>query len=102
MTRDEVLTALRAHETELRQAGVTGLSVFGSVARGDASSDSDVDLAVQIEPEALPSGFGYFGLMDDLRVRLAAIVGRPVDLVAEPVRRPGLRQAIERDRAVAF
>lgn len=40
----EMIAALRAHEVELRAAGIRHLSLFGSVARGDAGAGSDVDL----------------------------------------------------------
>jgi uncharacterized protein len=49
---DDVVATLRAHEPELRAAGISHLSLFGSVARGDAGPDSDVDLAVELNPDA--------------------------------------------------
>jgi predicted nucleotidyltransferase len=36
----------------LREAGFRRLSLFGSVARGDAEADSDVDLAAEFDPAA--------------------------------------------------
>lgn len=57
MIRDEVLNTLRAHEDELRQAGIAGLSLFGSVARGDETPSGDVDVAVRVDPAALATGF---------------------------------------------
>jgi uncharacterized protein with HEPN domain len=45
-----VLERLRAHEGDLRRLGVVHAGVFGSVARGDARMDSDVD--VLVEPDA--------------------------------------------------
>jgi predicted nucleotidyltransferase len=47
MERSQVIAALKAHEAELRNAGVVSASVFGSVARGEDSAD-DVDLAVRL------------------------------------------------------
>src|SRR5450432_3886858 len=47
MERDHVLAALKAHEHELRTAGVLSVSLFGSVARGEDSAH-DVDVAVQL------------------------------------------------------
>ena len=46
MKRDEVIATLRAHEPELRAAGVVRLSLFGSTARNEAEAeaDSDIDL----------------------------------------------------------
>jgi predicted nucleotidyltransferase len=93
-----VIATLRAHEAELREAGIRRLSLFGSVARGDAEADSDVDLAAELDPEA---GIGLFGL-GALERRLAELVGRKVDLLPEPVEKLRLRAKIDRDRLRAF
>lgn len=102
MDRDAALAALRAHEPELKAAGVLHLAVFGSVARGEAGERSDVDVLVRLADEAAQEGFAYFGRLDALGGRLRAILGRPVDVVTEPVQDDGLRRAIERDGARAF
>ena len=47
MKRDDLISTLRAHEPELKAAGVASLAVFGSVARGDDREDSDVDVVVR-------------------------------------------------------
>jgi uncharacterized protein len=57
MDRPQVIAKLRAHEAELRAAGVERLSLFGSVARGDQTEISDVDLAIRLSPEAAAGGF---------------------------------------------
>jgi len=44
MNRGQVIATLRAHEPELKAAGVVRLSLFGSTARGDRRPDSDIDL----------------------------------------------------------
>ena len=99
MGREEIIAILRRHEAELRRLGVVRLSLFGSVARGDASADSDVDVAAQFDPSARLGVFAIAGI----EARLTEILGgRPVDLLEEPARRPSLRQEIERDRVRAF
>lgn len=95
---ERVIATLRAHEAELRQAGIRHLSLFGSVARGDARADSDVDLLVDLDPEAR---IGLFAL-GALERRLGELVGRPVELLPEPVEKPRLKAKIERDRRLAF
>jgi predicted nucleotidyltransferase len=95
---EHVIATLRAHEAELRKAGIRHLSLFGSVARGDAEDESDVDLAAELDPDA---GIGLFAL-GALERRLANLVGRKVDLLPEPVEKPRLRTNIERDRRRAF
>ena len=95
---EQVIDMLRTHEAELREAGIRHLSLFGSVARGDAAPDSDVDLAAELEPDAR---IGLIGLVA-LERRLAGLLGRPVDLLPEPVEKARLRASLERDRRLAF
>jgi hypothetical protein len=102
MTRDDIISTLRAHERELRASGVTSLVLFGSAARGEQRDDSDVDVVVQLTEEARSEGFAYFGRIDTLTRKLADILHRPVDVVAEPIMKDRLRRAIERDRIIAF
>ena len=53
MNRDEVLKVLRAHKATLSQRfGVTDLALFGSMARDQASQDSDIDLLVHFDGPA--------------------------------------------------
>jgi predicted nucleotidyltransferase len=59
-----VIRTIRAHESELRVLGVSLLWLFGSVARGDARSDSDVDVLIDIAPTR------KFSLLDLAQVRL--------------------------------
>jgi Nucleotidyltransferase domain len=49
-SRSELLALLRRHEKELRAHGVETVSLFGSLARGDATDSSDVDLAIRPGP----------------------------------------------------
>ena len=92
------MTTLRAHEAGLRAAGVSRLSLFGSVARGDAGAGSDVDLVAELDPEAR---IGLFRLVA-LERRLSELLGRSVDLLLEPVGAPRLRANIERERRRIF
>jgi predicted nucleotidyltransferase len=102
MDKDDILAKLRAHEKDLRAAGVLGLSLVGSMARGDNQAGSDVDILVRLSPDDSQRGFHYFGRIEALAQRLEAIVGKSVDVIAEPVRKTGLRRIIEKDRIVAF
>ena len=61
-----------------RRYGVAELSVFGSVARGEAGPDSDVDLLFVLAPDAR-LGFALFDLEDEL----ADIFGREVELLSK-------------------
>ena len=102
MNRSVLIERLRAQETDLRRLGVSTLAVFGSMARGDDTEGSDVDLVICFDPETRPRGLAYVGRLEELSETLSGVLGRPVDIVVEPTVSPGLRQAIERDRVVAF
>jgi len=75
-SRSEVLERLRQHYPDLAsQFKVSNLALFGSFARDEQTSASDVDLLVSF---AEPIGFGFMHLGD----RLEDLLGRRVDLVA--------------------
>jgi len=102
MDKDLVIAKLREHRDELVADGIVSLSLFGSVARGEATDASDVDVAVKLDMARMRDGFGFFGDIEDLRKKLEAITGRPVDIVCEPVQKERLARRIERDRQLAF
>ena len=93
---EHIITVLRAQEAELRRAGIRRLSLFGSVARGDAEPESDVDLAAEFDP-----GMDLIKLVG-LERHLGQVLGRPVDLLAEPIENERLRASVARDRLIAF
>jgi predicted nucleotidyltransferase len=62
LNRQDTLNRLRQNERSLRERGVTHAALFGSRARGDASSDSDTDIMIEVDPEAHISVFDYVGL----------------------------------------
>lgn len=101
MRRDQAIATLRAHEAELRAAGVESASLFGSVAR-DEPSAQDVDVAVRLGDRFSRPGFEYFRRLDELERQLAALLACKVDVVEEPVRKERFQKAIDRDRALAF
>jgi predicted nucleotidyltransferase len=82
----------------LRAAGIKHLSLFGSVARGDAGPDSDVDLVAHLDREARIDLCRLIGLEEGL----AELLGRRVDLLPEPVEKRRLQANIDRDRQNAF
>jgi hypothetical protein len=98
MSRDDIIATLRRHRDELHKLGVVHLSLFGSVARGEDRPDSDIDIAATFDPAARLSGFDIAGV----ELRLSEILGREVDLLEEPARRPSLKRALEKERVDAF
>lgn len=80
-----VLTSLAS------ERGYSRLAVFGSVARGQARAQSDVDLLVQAPPGTSSFDFVRFQQL------LADVLGRQVDLVEYGGLKPGLDDDIRRD-----
>jgi len=98
----QVLRTLRALEPELRAQGIRHVSVFGSVARGEDKVNSDVDLALDFAPDAMPNGFQFIAHIERLRQRLAAALLRNVDIVVLPARRRELQETLHREAVPAF
>ncbi len=96
--RERIVTALKAHEPWLRARGVIALALFGSVARGAAGRDSDVDILVEIDPDR------PFSLVDlaSLKHELSDLLDRPADVTIMSDLRPFLRDAILADRLPIF
>jgi predicted nucleotidyltransferase len=97
--RTRVLRVLRQHEAALRAEGVKRLRMFGSMARGEAEPNSDVDLIVEIERGR------SFSLIDlaGLQRRLHDLLGRKVDVGTTVDKlRPRMRQRFEADAIEVF
>ena len=76
----------------LRKYNVIAASIFGSVARGEAGAESDVDLLVKIGP--LPFGiWGFVALKQDLEKTLQ----KKVDVISEGALNQKLRRKIKKD-----
>ncbi|MEX0775734.1 MAG: nucleotidyltransferase family protein [Phycisphaeraceae bacterium] len=91
MTREAALHIFPAHAEELTGMGVKSIALFGSLARGENRSDSDVDVLVEIDHQRHP--FGMFAYLR-LKERLEQLLGRPVDLVEREALHPALRERI--------
>jgi uncharacterized protein len=98
MAASDVIDTLRAHQRALQQAGITRLSLFGSVARNEAGPNSDIDLAAEFDPAAKMDLIRLIGLEREL----GELLGHPVEILREPVKKPRLQANIERDRIRAF
>ena len=85
---------MRGHRDELRQRfGVKSLAVFGSVARGEAKPESDVDIVVEFDPQA---HVGLFKMVE-LKEFLEKVLGCPVDVVTLDGLRPWMRNRVQRE-----
>lgn len=92
MKRDNVIDILKGHADEFRRVhGVRSIALFGSVARNEATTASDVDLLVTFE---YPPGFdGYMRL----KFRLEELLGCRVDLVMDGALKPEARPVVEQE-----
>jgi len=89
MELDQLLRERRAEILSLaRQHGARSVRIFGSVARGEAGPDSDVDFLVEMEPGRTLLDMG--GLLMDLR----EVLGRDVDVVTERSLNPRIRERV--------
>ncbi len=76
LTRQQIFERIAAMEAKIRALGVRRLALFGSVVRGEARPDSDVDVLVQFSQGA--KTFDRFLALSEL---LEASLGRRVELV---------------------
>lgn len=60
----ECIEGLRELEPELRRIGVQALWLFGSLVRGDASPDSDIDIAIDVDKTRV-TGWDYFAIWQE-------------------------------------
>ena len=96
--KNHVMSMLRAHMQDLRAQGVLHVYVFGSLARGEQTADSDIDIAVRIDPEYR---MGLTGLAR-LQRQLSNLLGGKIDITILPVCNGRLRQLLEKEAIRAF
>ena len=81
-TREDILNMLAREKASLqRRYPVHRMALFGSYARGEAQSGSDVDLLVEVDPSI---GLRFVTLAEDLE----HLLGLPVDLVSQRALKP--------------
>jgi predicted nucleotidyltransferase len=97
-TLDNVLDALRTHESELRRMGVSHAAVFGSVTRGEARGDSDIDVLVELDQDRSLGIFEYARL----KIYINELLNGASDVVNRRTLKPLLRDSILRDAVDAF
>ena len=98
MGRDEIIRTLRAAEQALRAQGVRHVAVFGSLARDEPRPESDIDILVDIAPDARMDLFRYAGLVGFIKDMFPA----PVDVANRSQLKAHVRPGAERDAIYAF
>ncbi len=97
MERSDAIAKLKQHEAELKQLGVEHLYLFGSIARGDARPDSDVDLFFDHPVCSL----GLYELMD-VKDAASRILGCKADIMTRRSLHRVLRERIEASALQVF
>ena len=98
MKRSEAIETLRRSEPALRQRGVKHAALFGSVARGDDRPDSDIDIMIEVDPDARITVFDYL----DLKEYIADLFDGPVDVVNRESLKPYVRPDATADAIYSF
>jgi uncharacterized protein len=98
MDRRHVIETLRAHEPELRAAGIVRLSLFGSVARDEASQSSDVDLMAEFDNARKLTLLDMVGLENQLSDMLSI----KVELTPVKTMKARVRERAEQEAVLAF
>jgi uncharacterized protein len=98
MNTAEALETLRRFERALRGRGVSHAALFGSLARGDNRSDSDIDIMVEFDPAARITVFDY----GEIKEYIAGLFDQPVDVVNREGVKSYIRPAALADAIYAF
>lgn len=98
MDSRDIIATLRRHEDELHRQGVAHVALFGSVARGEARAHSDIDILIDLDPEADLSVFDYV----DLKEYIAGLFDGPVDVVNRNGLKPYIKPTVLTDMVYAF
>jgi uncharacterized protein len=98
MNRQDIIGRLRENELALRERGVVHAALFGSLARGDDRPDSDIDIMIEIAPQADIGLFEYVGI----KHYIEDLLGSRVDIANRDYLKPQVRPHAERDAIYAF
>ena len=97
MNTTPIDTGVREKLVEIAKAtGMSFLALFGSVARGEATATSDVDLAVRFS-----RAIDLFELAG-IKLAIEKVVGRPVDLVPVDSAYPFVRETMRREWIILY
>ena len=98
MRRDEVIAKIKEAEPAIRARGAAALYLFGSHARDEARSDSDIDVFIDKDQSRK---FGFDEFMD-IYFLLQKQLGTKVDYGTRDGLHPVLRPQIEREAIRVF
>jgi predicted nucleotidyltransferase len=96
--REAIIATLRAHQAELSRRGVRHAALFGSIARGKGKRTSDIDILIELDPQAPVGLFEYAGITQ----YLTDLFPVRIDIANRSSLKPLARPSIERDALYAF
>ena len=96
--REAIIATLCAHQSELRRRGVRHAALFGSLARGESKRSSDIDILIELDPQAPVGLFENVGITQ----YLADLFTVRVDVANRSSLKPLVRPSVERDAFYAF
>ena len=99
MNQARAIEVLKTLRPLLEARGIVRAGLFGSIGRDMAGSRSDIDVVVTPADNTQLNLFDLGGIQTVLEEGFAVM---EVDVVAEPIRQPELKAAVERDRIDAF
>jgi predicted nucleotidyltransferase len=98
MNKRDAIEILRRHQADLRARGIVHAALFGSVARGEAGPQSDIDIMIELAPDASLDIFAYV----ELKNFIAALFPGPVDVVNRDALKSYVRPPATADSIYAF
>ncbi len=98
MNRQDVIAVLQQNADALRARGVTHAALFGSLARGEARPDSDIDIMIELDPNLPIDIFQYAGI----KMAIEELFSVPVDVVDRQAMKPRVRDNALPDAIEAF
>lgn len=91
MLKQKVLDLMKEQQAKIKEFKVQKMFLFGSVARGEETASSDIDILIKF---TIPPTYDMYM---DLKFFLEDLLDRKVDLVTEDALRPEIKHYVERD-----
>jgi uncharacterized protein len=98
MDKDRIISTLLENRAELERQGVLHAALFGSMARGDATAESDIDIMIDLDPAHGMGVFEYVGLKE----YISGLFDIPVDVVNREGLFPYVKPAATADAIYVF